>query len=39
MTIAKLMLAFQNYRFSPEGEKALVENIPLRRSDPTTRVS
>ncbi len=30
MAIAKLMLASQNYRFSPEGEKAFAEYIPLR---------
>jgi probable Rubsico expression protein CbbX len=30
MAIAKLMLAEQNYRFSPEGEKAFAEYIPLR---------
>jgi probable Rubsico expression protein CbbX len=30
LAIAKLMLAQQNYRFSPEGEKAFVEYIPLR---------
>jgi len=30
MAIAKLMLAGQNYRFSPEGEKAFAEYIPLR---------
>ncbi|HAF44067.1 MAG TPA: CbbX protein [Gallionellaceae bacterium] len=28
--IAKLMLAQQNYRFSPEGEQAFEEYIPLR---------
>jgi probable Rubsico expression protein CbbX len=30
LVIAKLMLAAQNYRFSPEGEKAFAEYIPLR---------
>jgi probable Rubsico expression protein CbbX len=30
MAIARLMLASQNYRFSPEGEKAFAEYIPLR---------
>ncbi len=30
LTIAKLMLAQQNYRFSPEGEKAFAQYIPLR---------
>ena len=30
LAIAKLMLAQQNYRFSPEGEKAFAEYIPLR---------
>jgi len=30
MAIAKLMLASQNYRFSPEAEKAFAEYIPLR---------
>ena len=30
MSIARLMLAEQNYRFSPEGEKAFAEYIPLR---------
>jgi probable Rubsico expression protein CbbX len=30
MAIARLMLAGQNYRFSPEGEKAFAEYIPLR---------
>lgn len=30
MAIAKLMLASQSYRVSPEGEKALAEYIPLR---------
>jgi probable Rubsico expression protein CbbX len=30
MAIARLMLAEQNYRFSPEGEKAFAEYIPLR---------
>ena len=30
LIIAKLMLAAQNYRFSPEGEKAFSEYIPLR---------
>jgi len=30
MAIAKLMLAGQNYRFSPEAEKAFGEYIPLR---------
>ncbi|MHB1528513.1 MAG: CbbX protein [Acidiferrobacteraceae bacterium] len=30
MAIAKLMLGSQNYRFSPEGEKAFREYIPLR---------
>ena len=30
MAIAKLMLASQNYRFSPEGEKAFADYIPLR---------
>lgn len=30
VAIAKLMLAAQNYRFSPEGEKAFVEYIRLR---------
>jgi len=30
LSIAKLMLAQQNYRFSPEGEKAFAEYIPLR---------
>jgi probable Rubsico expression protein CbbX len=30
MAIAKLMLAEQNYRFSPEGEKAFAEYVPLR---------
>ncbi len=34
MVIAKLMLAEQNYRFSPEGEKALAEYIPLRMKLP-----
>lgn len=32
LAIAKLMLAAQNYRFSPEGEAALAEYIPLRMS-------
>ncbi|MGO8756275.1 MAG: CbbX protein [Gallionellaceae bacterium] len=30
LAIARLMLAQQNYRFSPEGEKAFAEYIPLR---------
>ena len=30
LIIAKLMLAAQNYRFSPEAEKAFAEYIPLR---------
>jgi hypothetical protein len=30
MAIARLMLASQNYRFSPDGEKAFAEYIPLR---------
>jgi probable Rubsico expression protein CbbX len=30
LIIAKLMLAAQNYRFSPEAEKAFSEYIPLR---------
>lgn len=30
LSIAKLMLAAQNYRFSAEGEKAFAEYIPLR---------
>jgi len=30
MAIAKLMLASQNYRFSPEGQQAFAEYIPLR---------
>lgn len=30
LSIAKLMLAQQNYRFSAEGEKAFAEYIPLR---------
>jgi len=30
MAIAKLMLASQNYRFSPGGEQAFAEYIPLR---------
>ncbi len=30
MAIAKLMLAEQNYRFSPDGERAFAEYIPLR---------
>lgn len=30
MAIAKLMLASQNYRFSPAGEQAFAEYIPLR---------
>lgn len=30
VSIAKLMLAAQNYRFSPDGEKAFVEYIQLR---------
>ena len=30
MAIGKLMLAEQNYRFSPEAEKAFAEYIPLR---------
>ena len=30
MAIAKLMLAEQNYRFSPEAENAFAEYIPLR---------
>ncbi len=30
LAIAKLMLAQQNYRFSPEGENAFAEYIPLR---------
>jgi len=30
MAIAKLMLTEQNYRFSPEGEEAFTEYIPLR---------
>ncbi|MES1980849.1 MAG: CbbX protein [Pseudomonadota bacterium] len=34
LTIAKLMLAQQNYRFSPEGEQALAEYIPLRMKQP-----
>lgn len=32
LAIAKLMLAAQNYRFSPEGEAAFAEYIPLRMS-------
>jgi probable Rubsico expression protein CbbX len=34
LVIAKLMLAQQNYRFSPDGEKALSEYIPLRMQQP-----
>ncbi len=34
MAIARLMLAGQNYRFSPEGEKAFAEYIPLRMTLP-----
>ncbi len=34
LAIAKLMLAQQNYRFSPDGEKALSEYIPLRMQQP-----
>jgi probable Rubsico expression protein CbbX len=34
MAIARLMLAEQNYRFSPEGEKAFAEYIPLRMTLP-----
>ncbi|ADE16471.1 CbbX protein [Nitrosococcus halophilus Nc 4] len=34
MAIAKLMLADQNYRLSPEGEKALAEYIPVRMKLP-----
>ncbi len=30
MAIARLMLASQNYRFSPEGEQAFAQYIPLR---------
>jgi hypothetical protein len=30
MAIAKLMLADQSYRFSPQGEQAFAEYIPLR---------
>ena len=30
MAIARLMLASQNYRFSPDGAKAFAEYIPLR---------
>ncbi len=30
MAIAKLMLGGQNYRFSPDGEQAFAEYIPLR---------
>jgi probable Rubsico expression protein CbbX len=30
LAIARLMLAQQNYRFSPEGERAFAEYIPLR---------
>ena len=30
MAIAKLMLGSQNYRFSPDGERAFAEYIPLR---------
>ncbi|WP_374566719.1 CbbX protein [Nitrosomonas sp.] len=30
VAIAKLMLAAQNYRFSPDGEKAFIEYIQLR---------
>lgn len=30
MAIAKLMLGSQNYRFSPDGEQAFAEYIPLR---------
>jgi hypothetical protein len=30
MAIARLMLVEQNYRFSPEAEKAFAEYIPLR---------
>ncbi len=30
LAIAKLMLASQNYRFSPEAEKAFAEYVPLR---------
>ena len=34
LTIAKLMLAAQSYRLSPEGEAALAEYIPLRMAQP-----
>ncbi len=34
LAIAKLMLAQQNYRFSPDGEKAFAEYIPLRMKLP-----
>jgi probable Rubsico expression protein CbbX len=34
MSIAKLMLAGQNYRFSPEGAQAFAEYIPLRMKLP-----
>jgi probable Rubsico expression protein CbbX len=34
LVIAKLMLAQQNYRFSPDGEKAFAEYIPLRMKQP-----
>lgn len=30
LVIAKLMLAQQNYRFSPDGEKAFAQYLPLR---------
>ncbi|MEK7863904.1 MAG: AAA family ATPase, partial [Chloroflexota bacterium] len=34
VAIAKLMLAEQRYRLSPDGEQALLEYIPLRMSQP-----
>jgi len=34
LAIAKLMLAQQNYRFSPDAEKAFAEYIPLRMKLP-----
>ena len=34
VAIAKLMLAEQSYRLSPDGEQALLEYIPLRMSQP-----
>ena len=34
LTIAKLMLAAQSYRLSPDGEAALAEYIPLRMAQP-----